>query len=131
AQRWIAAAAEDDVVSVQPQLGGEAMIEADAVGDRCRGEELAVRRRHQERGGVARVDRAARVIGDGDAPDGVLEGWAGGEGVEFVRERLRAGARGDQAKEKASSDGPCCRLSHEAGMIRSIPRLRATEWDLR
>src|SRR5207244_6721183 len=104
-----------------------AVIEADAVGDGRRGEELAVRSRHQESGGVARVEQAARFIGHGDAPDGVREGRAGGQGVEFFGERLRARAA-DQAKEKASNNGPCCRLSHAAGMIRGIPRLRAMAW---
>ena len=130
AEGWIAAAAEDDVLAVEPQLGREAVIESDAVGNRGRGEELAIRRRHQERAGVPRVERVSRFILDGDAPDGVHEGRAGGDGIEFFAERLRA-RRADQAKEKASNDGPCCRLSHAAGMIRAIPLRWATAWDLR
>src|SRR5688572_29638524 len=107
------------------------MIETEARRHRRRGEELAIRRRHQQRGGIAAVEEAPLLILDHDAPDGAVERRAAGEGVDALPERLPARAGSDQAKENASSDGPCSRFSHAAAMIRSIPRRLATAWDFR
>ena len=110
-QRWIGSAADDDIVSVEPQFGGEAMIQAEAVDRRRRGEELAVRRRHQQRVPVALVQNAAAVVLNVDSPDRAAQLGDGGSAIDRRRKRDAAGE--DEAKRKKNLQT----MAHDRGCI--------------